>query len=169
MATKKMPKVTQGEKQMPEVTEQNIEIPEAGVAEKETPKVTPKKKDAPPKGHPENMIMFGEKMIEIKPTKVKYQRDRTAAFSRILELYPLVDILGMDDTSFGDGRDGDKCVFDWLIAVTDDADLVTEYYDSLDTETVEKLLAIYRRVNKIDDKEAKLKNVLTPGAAEKKS
>ena len=111
--------------------------------------------------------MFGDVMIEIKPTAVRYQRDRTAAFYRILEMYPLVDVLGMDAGSFGDERDGDKAVFDWLIAVTNDAKLVEENYDKLDTGTIERILSIFRRVNKIDEKEEKLKNVLTPGAKTK--
>ena len=157
MATKKMPAANESTKAAPEVTE----------SAKETPKVTEKKKAPPQTGTPENMIMFGDKMIEIKPTCVKYQRDRTAAFYRILEMYPLVDILGMEAGSFGDERDGDKAVFDWLIAMTNDPELVKENYDKLTTETIEKLLSINRRVNKIDEKEAKLKNVLTPGAEKK--
>ena len=87
-------------------------------------------------------------------------------FYRMLELYPLVDILGMDSNTFGDGRDGDKALMDWLIAVTDDPDLIVENYDTLDTDTIERLLAIFRRVNKIDEKEAKLKNVVTPRTKE---
>ena len=73
----------------------------------------------------------------------------------------------MEAGSFGDERDGDKAVFDWLIAVTNDAKLVEENYDKLDTGTIEKILTIFRRVNKIDEKEEKLKNVLTPGAKTK--
>ena len=164
---KAAPQVNTESKENPEVTESKAEMPEVTEERKENPEVTTKRKDPPPKGKPENMVMFGDRMIEIKPTKVRYQRDRTAAFYRVLELYPLVDILGMDATSFGDGRDGDKAVFDWLIAVTDDPELVKEYYDELDTDTIEKLMGIYRRVNKIDEKEEKLKNALTPGAKAK--
>lgn len=167
MAPRKKPVVTEITKEVPAVTTDVKELPEAGNPQKETPEVTTKLKKIPVKGVPENMIMLGGKMIEIKPTKLKYQRDRTAVFYRILELYPLIDILGMDDTSFGDGRDGDKALFDWLIAVTDDPDLITECYDEIDTDTVEKLMSIFRRVNKIDEKEAKLKNALAPGAKAK--
>lgn len=167
MAPRKKPVVTEITKEVPAVTTDVKELPEAGNPQKETPEVTTKLKKMPVKGVPENMIMLGGKMIEIKPTKLKYQRDRTAVFYRILELYPLIDILGMDDTSFGDGRDGDKALFDWLIAVTDDPDLITECYDEIDTDTVEKLMSIFRRVNKIDEKEAKLKNALAPGAKAK--
>ena len=167
MAPRKKPVVTENVKETPAVTTEAKELPYAGSPQKEVPEVTRKLKEPPIKGVPENMIMIGGRMIEIKPTKVKYQRDRTAAFYRILELYPLIDILGMDNTSFGDGRDGDKAVFDWLIAVTDDPDLITECYDEIDTDTVEKLMSIFRRVNKIEEKEAKLKNALAPGAKAK--
>lgn len=79
----------------------------------------------------------------------------------MLELYPLADILAMEAGAFGDDRDGDKAVMDWLIAVTDDEKLVTAHYDSLDTGVIEQLLSIFRRVNRIDEKEAKQKNLLT--------
>lgn len=79
----------------------------------------------------------------------------------MLELYPLADILAMEAGAFGDDRDGDKAVMDWLIAVTDDAELITAHYDSLDTGMIEQLLSIFRRVNRIDEKEAKQKNLLT--------
>ncbi|MBQ8616429.1 MAG: hypothetical protein IJ418_02835 [Clostridia bacterium] len=79
----------------------------------------------------------------------------------MLELYPLADILAMEAGAFGDDRDGDKAVMDWLIAVTDDEKLVTAHYDSLDTGVIEQMLSIFRRVNRIDEKEAKQKNLLT--------
>lgn len=167
MATKKTPAATSKTKAVPKSETKEVDLPEVTEETKAIPEVTPKKKAAPPRGAPENTVMFGDVMIEIKPTAVRYQRDRTAAFYRILEMYPLVDVLGMEAGSFGDERDGDKAVFDWLIAVTNDAKLVEENYDKLDTGTIEKILTIFRRVNKIDEKEEKLKNVLTPGAKTK--
>ena len=79
----------------------------------------------------------------------------------MLELYPLADILAMEAGAFGDDRDGDKAVMDWLIAVFDDEALVLENYDSMDTGTVKQLLEIFRRVNRIDEKEQKQKNLQT--------
>lgn len=38
-------------------------------------------------GKPENIVRIGGKLIEILPTKLRYQRDRTAAFYNILEMY----------------------------------------------------------------------------------
>ena len=109
----------------------------------------------------ENTVVIGDQLIEIRPTKLRYQRNRTAAFYKILEMYPVADVLAMESGAFGDDRDGDKALMDWLIAVFDDAALVTEYYDEMDTDTIEQLLAIFRRVNRIDEKEQKLKNLQT--------
>lgn len=65
----------------------------------------------------------------------------------------------MEKGSFGDDRDGDKATMDWLIAATDDEQLILENYDSMDTETIERILSIFKRVNKIDEKEEKIKNM----------
>lgn len=153
MATraKAVPKTEQPEKAMPEA-----EVKEKKVPDPEMPTV-----EFPQVGVPENTIKIGGKLIEIKPMKMKYVRNRTAAFRHILEMYPLSDILAMVQP-FGDGRDGDKALFDWLIAVTDDEELIKEHYNDIDTDTIYKLLAIHRRIEKIDELEAKQKNALTP-------
>ena len=67
----------------------------------------------------------------------------------------------MEAGSFGDERDGDKAVMDWLIAATDDEQLIIDNYDEMSTDTIEKILSIFRRVNKIDEKEANRKNLET--------
>lgn len=142
-------------KKIPLTEQENKPIPSADVATKELPKV----------GIPENTVIIGGKPIEIKATKLKYQRNRTALFYKMLDLYPLADIMGYAAGTFGDDRDGDKCVMDFLIAATDNEQLILENYDDMDTETIEKILSIFRRVNRIDEKEAKIKNL----EAEKKA
>lgn len=124
---------------------------------KELPSPEQPVRELPQVGSPENTVVIGDKLIEIQPTKLKYQRNRTAAFYKMLEMYPLTDILAMEAGAFGDERDGDKAVMDWLIAVTDDEALITEHYDSMDTGVVEQLLSIFRRINRIDEKEARQK------------
>lgn len=133
-------------------------IPAAGVEAKPLPSI----------GKPENTVKIGEHMIEIKPTLLQYQRDRSAAFYKMIEMYPLADILAMTKEAIGDPeRDGDKCVMDWLIAAVDNADrpegeaitLVTENYDRINTETVENILEIFKRVNRIAEKEERLKKM----------
>ena len=133
------------------------------MAETNKPLPAPEQTDTglPQIGSPENSVRIGDQLIEIKPTKLKYQRNRTAAFYRMLELYPLADILAMEAGAFGDDRDGDKALMDWLIAVTDDEQLILDHYNELDTGVIEQLLQIFRRVNRMDEKEQKQKNLLT--------
>ena len=156
MASKKpLPAAGQEVKEMPEKAPDVKVLPDPGI----------KSKDLPQVGSPENTVIIGGKLIEIKPTKLKYQRNRTAVFYHILELYPLSDILAMGPKSFGDGLDGDKKLYDWLVAVTDNEELIQQNYDDIDSDTIYRMLEIFRRVNKISEMEDKLKNVKTPGEA----
>lgn len=146
-------------KRYPDAEQEMKELPDSTMESKPLPDPTTNTKSLPPVGNPENTVIIGGQPIEIKPTKVKYQRNRTAAFFRVIRTYPLVDILAMDVGSFGDDRDGDKAIMDWLIAVFDDEQLVLDHYDEMDTALIEKILKIFLRINKIDEKEENLKNL----------
>lgn len=135
------------------------ELPSAEQPEKKLDKTPAKTKELPKVGNPENTVMIGGQPVEIKATKLKYQRNRTATFYKLLDIYPVTDVLAMDAGAFGDERDGDKALMDWLIAATDNEELILTNYDEMDTATIEKILSIFRRVNKIDEKEEKLKNM----------
>lgn len=135
-------------------------LPTAEQQEKKLPNTETKIKELPKVGSPENTVLIGDKLIEIKPTLLKYQRNRTAAFYRMLDMYPLMDIQAMDAGSFGDDRDGDKAIMDWLIAATNDEQLIIDNYDTMDTGIIEKILSIFKRVNRIDEKEEKIKNMV---------
>ena len=132
---------------MPEVTENTPPLP----------KPSAKKMAAPKVGNPANVVQFGDIEIELKPTKIKYQRDRTAAFYRMLKQMPLVDILALQDGILDPERSSDKMLFDWLIAVTDDPKIVTANYDKLDSESIYKILEIFCRLNHIPEDEKKQK------------
>lgn len=135
-----------------------IPVPGTEMKTKKTPSRKMKEKTLPVVGNAENTVVIGGQMVEIKPTKLKYHRNNTAAFYKIVDMLPLPDIMMMDEKSFGDGRNGDKALMDWLIAATDNAELISENYNDLDTDVIEKILAIFKRVNKIDEKEEKQKN-----------
>ena len=150
-------------KAMPAAEQETKEIPAGGLKVVPVPEENKMKEELPRVGVPENTVVIGGKLIEIKPTKLKYQRNRTAVFYHILEMYPLSDILAMGPKSFGDGLDGDKKLYDWLVAVTDDEELIRENYDEIDSKVVYQLLEIFRRINKISEMEEKLKNAKTPG------
>lgn len=134
------------------------EMPDAEIQVKKTPSRRKKEKELPDVGNPENTVLIGDTLVEIKPTKLKYHRNNVASFYKIVEIVPLPDIMSMGSNAFGDGRDGDKALMDWLIAVVDDEQLIVDNYNEMNTETIEKILAIFKRVNKIDEKEEKQKN-----------
>lgn len=133
-------------------------MPEAGMEMKALPVV----------GKPENTIMLGGKPIEIKPTKLKYLRNGTAGFYRLLDTVPLNDIVLMPVGTFGadDSRDGDKALMDWLIAATDNEEAIVENYEEMDAGQIEAILEIFKRVNKFCEREEKLKNAQPPRTAE---
>lgn len=155
------------EKKLPATEVVEAAVPDTEQTERPMPDDKQTVREMPQVGNPENTIIIGGELIEIKPMKLKYQRNRTAVFYHALELYPLPDLLAMDaakQNMFGDGRDGDKALLDWLVAVTDREDLMREHYNEIDTDTVYRILEIFRRVNKINEREEKLKNAMTPGA-----
>lgn len=162
---KAIPALKQEEMPTPEdLSQEPAALQDISVEEKAVPDTAPEEKELPAVGNPENTIVIGGKLIEVKPTKLKYQRNRTAVFYHALEIYPLPDILAMGPKALGDNRDGDKALCDWLVAVLDDEELVRENINDIDSDTIYRLLDIFRRVNRIDEKEEKLKNVKTPGA-----
>ena len=81
-ARKKVPSAEQPEKELPKAETETKPVPAPSAKQRELPQV----------GSPENTVLIGDALIEIKPTKLKYQRNRTATFYRILDMYPLVDI-----------------------------------------------------------------------------
>ena len=92
-------------------------------------------------------------MVEIKPTKLKYFRNRTASIYSALKLVPLNDFLAYEKGVFDKERDSDQILFDFLCAVFDDGNLVRNYYDDMTSEDIERILSIFGRVNHIDEKE----------------
>ena len=128
-------------------------------------KTTVKAKEKPVVGIAENTVIVDGVPIEIKPTKLKYVRNGTANFYKLIENVSLVDIMQLQSGSFGEGddRDGDKAVMDWLIAATDDEKFVTEHYDNFDVEQILRILDIFKRVNKFTKEDAS-KNAQTPAA-----
>ena len=170
---KKMPKVTEVNKDMPELADLNKELPEESELNKEVPESSELNKELPPILNPENVIRLGDKDIEIKPTKLLYQRNRTAAAYRILEIYPLPDVLAMEKGILDPERDGDAIVFDFLTAVFDNkpgkadptgtAEMLREYYDTMTSEDIDRAVKIFKRLNHIEDKEEAAKNRAAKG------
>ena len=126
--------------------------------DKPMPEVAQEEKALPASGIEENTVVIGGKRIEIKPTLMRYMRNRTAEFYHVLEIYPLPDILATKRGIIDERRDGDKCLMDWLVAVTNDEELIRDHYDELDADVIMRLLEIFKRINHIQEKEEAAKN-----------
>lgn len=160
---KKVPEHKQVKKEVPEYEQTEIEAPEQKefleivpdqTAFVETiPEQTPLKEETPSILHEENCIEINGRLIEIKPTKLKYFRNRTVSIYGVLKQIPLGEFFAYPKGTFDKERDSDQILFDFLVAVFDDSEFVTENYDDFDIESFEKVLAIYDRLNHITEKE----------------
>lgn len=170
---RKAPRTKKLTKELPEEAELTKELPQESDLNKDLPDPKELNKDLPPVVNPENVIRLGDKDIEIKATKLLYQRNRTAAAYRILEIYPLPDVLAMEKGILDPERDGDAIVFDFLTAVFDNkpggpdptgtAEMLREHYDSLTSEDIDRAVQIFKRLNHIEDKEEAAKNRAAKG------
>lgn len=136
-----------------EPTPVDKEIPAETKKPKRTPKAKALDKELPKIEHEENCITLGDRKIEIKPTKLKYFRNRTASIYSALKLVPINEFLAYDKGVFDNDRDSDQILFDFLIAVFDDGSIVKTYYDDMTSEDIERILEIFGRINHIEEKE----------------
>lgn len=116
------------------------------------PNATPPKAEMPPEIPPENCVVFNGETIEIKPTKFKYFRNKTASAYGIIKQVPIQELLFYDN-SFDKEKSTDQLLFDFLVAVFDDSAFVRNHYDEFDAEILEQILKIFGRINHIDEKE----------------
>ena len=159
------------------------EMPDVEITEAAAPDISQKEKEAPSTRQrrprradvqqqtPDEPIMFNEentitvagKKIEIKPTKLLYMRNGSAMFYRIVDTYPITDIPMLPAGTVDTIRSGDKCLTDWLVAVTDNPDLVSNHINDFDGEVIHQMLQIFKRLNHITEKEEALKKAQTTG------
>ena len=138
---------------LPEPTVEVPEIPEAKEKKVRIPKASKLSKPIPTPERPENCVTLQNETIEIRPTKMKYFRNRTASIYKILKLIPLNDFLAYEPGTFDPTRDSDTILFDFLTAVFDDAEIVKKHYDDMTADDIERILEIFGRLNRITEKE----------------
>lgn len=170
---KRAPRGKKLDKAVPQEAELNKELPQESDLDKKLPESATLDKQLPPVVNPENVIRLGDQDIEIKATKLLYQRNRTATAYRILDVYPLPDVLAMEKGVLDPERDGDAIVFDFLTAVfdntdgparpTETAEFLRKYYDSMTSEDIDRAVKIFKRLNHIEDKEEAAKNRAAKG------
>ena len=164
-ANKPMPEIKDLRKHIPEETKdvpqtpaETTDVPGAPSATKDTPSIpseTELNKAQPSEYPPDNTLEVDGETVEIKPTKLKYFRNKTASSYNLLKAIPIDEFLTYDKGIIDPNRDADQILFDFLIAVFDDADFVKAHYDNMTAGDIEKVLAIFGRLNGIDEKQEK--------------
>lgn len=130
---------------------------------KEQPAMGIESKELPAPYEPENTITVGGETIEIKPMKFKYERIGLAQFYHVIEAYTTGVILCAEKGVFHPEKDGDKCMMDWLVAVTDNPAFVRKHYGDFDSKIVDRLIEIHKRLCRVDEKAEHRKNLQTTG------
>lgn len=111
-----------------------------------------------------NCIEYEGKLIEIKPTEIKYFANNSVAFYRILESTPLPQIFNLTEEK--NGIDGCSALLVFLSAVLNDAKLAKRIYMSLDSAQIYKALEIFKRINRITELEDNIKKLEATKAKE---
>jgi len=133
----------------PKRTDKPAESP----VKEETPEASPEKIEKPSDVLEENCVMVGNKKIELKPTKLKYFRNKAASAYGIIKAVPLHELLTYGKGIIDETRDADQLLYDFLVAAFDDRNFVRDNYDELDADTIDRICKIFGRLNHIDEKE----------------
>ena len=139
--------------------EQPIETPKLEVIPEESkpvetiPEVTPPKEEKPSDFIEENCVVIGGRKVEIKPTKLKYFRNKAASAYGIIKAVPLHELLSYGKGVLDESRDADALLYDFLVATFDSSEFVRDNYDEIDADTIDKIVKIFGRINHIDEKE----------------
>ena len=117
------------------------------------PEASPEKEEKPSDFIEENCVVVNDKKIEIKPTKLKYFRNKAASAFGIIKAVPLHEFLTYDKGVLDPNRSADQLLYDFLVAAFDDSAFVRDNYDDLNAETIDQIVKIFGRINHIDEKE----------------
>lgn len=131
------------DREQPVDTEMNKDMPNESKLDKEAPQTIPI----------ENCIKLGDELIEIKPTKLKYFRNKMASAYGVLKIVPLNELLAYGKGVIDEKRDADQLLFDFLVAVFDNVEIVRDHYEEMTADDVEQIFKIFGRLNHIDEKE----------------
>lgn len=137
----------------PQKKEINQQNPQSKDIIEDVPAMTNIKEDVPTDLSEINKVIVNGQKVQIKPTKFKYFRNRTTSIYRILKAVPLNEFLAYEKGTFDKERDSDQILYDFLIAVFDDAKFVSKNYNNMDADCLQKILEIFGRINHIDQKE----------------
>lgn len=173
---KKLPEDTSGFPDVPERAQDLVdEQPEEESFKEETPNVSSLKEDTPDTSplkeeipeqealltetpsnlNMENVVTIGGQQIEIKPTKLKYFRNKSTSCYGYLKTVPLNDFLMIPAIKIeaDKAKEPDQLLFNFLVAVFDSSEFVRDNYDEMTADEVDRIVKIFGRINHIDEKE----------------
>lgn len=117
------------------------------------PEASPPKEEKPSDEKEENCVFVEGKKIEIKPTKLKYFRNKAASAYGVIKAVPLHELLTYNKGVLDEKRSADQLLYDFLVAAFDSSEFVRDHYDELDADTIDRICKIFGRINHIDEKE----------------
>ena len=117
------------------------------------PEASPNKEEMPSDFIEENCVVVDGIKVEIKPTKLKYFRNKAASAYGIIKAVPLHDLLTYGKGVIDEKRDADQLLYDFLVAVFDDPEFVKDHYDEMDADVIDRVCKIFGRLNHVDEKE----------------
>jgi len=156
------------DKEQPNETPRLTIVPDESPQVETTPEASPEKTEKPSDVLEENCVLVGGKKIELKPTKLKYFRNKAASAYGIIKAVPLHELLTYGKGMFDERRDADQLLYDFLVAAFDDPELVRDNYDNLDADAVDRICKIFGRLNHIDEKEEQARKNREAQAQEKR-
>lgn len=129
------------------------EIPEETKEKEDIPEESPEKKDMPLDIKEENCVEVNGEKIEIKPTKLKYFRNKSASGYGIIKAVPVYELFKYEKGVLDPERSADQLVYDFLVASFNDSSFVRDNYNEMDAEMLDRVVKIFGRINHIDEKE----------------
>lgn len=152
-------------------------IPNVSPANTTEPDISPKLEEIPPESPPndtqpdnpaldkempsnvnkENCVTIDGQLIELKPTKLKYFRNKAASGYGVIKSVPIQEFLTIQKGVIDEKRDADQVMFDFLVSAFDDSAFVRTHYDDMTADDVEQVVKIFGRLNHIDEKEEQIR------------
>lgn len=151
--TEETPATVPVKEDIPELSPQKDETPDVTPQKEEIPEVVPQKEELPSTLNPENTVVVCGKPIEIKPTKLKYFRNKTTSSYGYIKAIPLTELLTFEKGVLDKTKDADQILYNFLVAVFDDPQFVEENYDEMTADEIDQIVKIFGRINHIDEKE----------------
>lgn len=90
-----------------------------------------------------NHVLINGKEIEVKSASRRYLVNRTGAFFRVLESYPLPTILSIRKKTDGTQFDGYEYLFYWVVAAFEDYEFAKKHFWDIEVRTLRKIMEIY--------------------------